>query len=144
LNPVLSKNRLRPAIWNIVNQNSAAALVLGGWTTFPPEKIQGTYISDYALTRQKDFLGSYYPVSKTVDGLLSYQPEVSSWPADLQKYLSKDAKTFYLWKNRSSFVGENTRLIFSYYYSTDAFGHHFGTYIDRKSATPADKEKNLQ
>jgi Type I phosphodiesterase / nucleotide pyrophosphatase len=144
LYPSLSKNRLRPALWNIANQNNADALVLGGWNTYPPEKIRGLYVSDYALTRQSNLVGSYYPASKKLNELLAFSPDVSSWPSDLQRYLSKDEKTHYLWRNLISDCGQDTRLITTYYYSPDAFGHHYGTYIDRNSTSDSDRSNYLE
>ena len=140
LNPSLSKNRLRPALWDITNQNNEPAVVLGGWTTYPPEKINGLFVSDYAFTKQSDLLGSYFPENKQLEELLTFRPDVSSWPSDLQRYLSKDEKTHFVWQGIKNTLGDKARFISTYYYSTDAFGHHYGTYIGRK-ATPEAKRK---
>jgi Type I phosphodiesterase / nucleotide pyrophosphatase len=89
-------------------------------------------------------VGSYYPTSKKLDEMLAFSPDVSSWPSDLQRYLSKDEKTHYLWRNLISDCRQDTRLITTYYYSPDAFGHHYGTYIDRNSTSDSDRSNYLE
>lgn len=139
--PSLSKNRLRPALWDITNQNNEAAVVLGGWTTYPPEKINGLFVSDYAFSKKSDFLGSYFPENERLEELLTFHPDVSSWPSDLQRYISKDEKTHFLWKGIKNTFAANARFISTYYYSTDAFGHHYGTYIGRKATAEAKRKQ---
>src|SRR4029077_9724223 len=90
--PALSRDRLQPALWNMADQNGANAIVIGGWTTNPPERIRGSYVSDFALYKANVDPGSYYPPSKDVEAALSQKFDVSQWPQEIQRYIYKDEK----------------------------------------------------
>ena len=134
--PATSKNRTEPALWNIVDQNGAASSVIGGWTTYPPEEIRGTFVSDYAASAAQT-LGTYYPVSKQLGELLAYQPDVSAGPEQIRRYLAKDARMHRLTIELAQQASADTRFFFTYYCSVDAYGHHYGTNLDMKSTPPS-------
>jgi predicted AlkP superfamily pyrophosphatase or phosphodiesterase len=129
LAPANALSRRRPTLWNFVNENKSSALVIGGWTTFPPEKIDGTLISDYAFSAKPGTIGVYYPVQKKINDLLPYQPETGQWPSDMQRYISRDMKVHHMAMNLLHEKRDRERFVFAYYSSTDAFGHHYGTRI---------------
>lgn len=142
--PATAKNRIEPAIWNIVDQNGAESSVVGGWTTYPPEMIRGSFVSDYAMVA-RDVRGTYYPPDPKISELLAAQDaETHSKPEDLQRYMLKDQKihsvTGELFRNAS----QNTRFLFGYFSQIDAYGHHYGTYLNRKSTGPARRAELLR
>ncbi|MCI0447812.1 alkaline phosphatase family protein [bacterium] len=143
LAPANALGRRRPTLWNFVNENNAAALVIGGWTTFPPEKIDGTLISDYAFSAKPGTIGVYYPIQKRIDELLPYQPETGKWPRYMHRYISRDMKVHHLAMNLLHEKRERERFIFTYYSSTDAFGHHYGREIGMTNTANKDRVQYL-
>lgn len=141
--PALSKSRLRPALWNIADQNGMPSLVIGGWTTFPPEQIRGTYVSDFALMAGRTIKGTYFPDDPKIAELLAYKPDVSQWPPELQRYISKDERGHFV-SMQLLRSGAAANFVSTYYSSVDAFGHHFGTRIDMKATSPADRERYIK
>jgi predicted AlkP superfamily pyrophosphatase or phosphodiesterase len=139
LTPARSNHRLQPALWNMVDQTGSESLVIGGWTTYPPEMIKGTFVSDYALTAVDQKQGTYYPVSKQIQELVEQSPSVSEWPESLRRYAAKDARAHELATNLIG-TQSKTRFVYVYYSLVDAFGHHFGTQIER--ATTSDHSKS--
>lgn len=139
--PVTSRDRREPALWNMVEQNGGSSVVAGGWTTFPPEMISGTYVSDYAAYTGKP-LGTYYPMSHQVDDLLAVEPDVSGAPEEIRRYLAKDEKIHNLSLELFRKASTDTRFLFAYYCAVDAFGHHYGTFMDMKS-TPGPRREEL-
>ncbi len=144
LSPANARSRRRPTLWNFVNGNDAAALVVGGWTTFPPEKIDGTLISDYAFSAKPGTIGVYYPIQKMIDDLLQFQPEVAEWPEDMRRYISRDIKVHHVAMNLLRKKRDHERFVFAYYSSTDAFGHHYGRQIGMKNTPLEDRAKYLK
>lgn len=142
VSPATAKNRAAPAIWNLIDQNGFDSIVVGGWTTYPPEIIRGPYVSDYAAVASKP-LGTYYPPGKRIDDLLAFQPEVSNAPAEIKHYMEKDEKLHKLTLDLIQNATANTRFVFSYYSQVDAYGHHYGTYLDLKSTTAARRAELL-
>lgn len=136
LSPATARNRKEPALWNIVDQNAASSIVIGGWTTYPPEKIRGTFVSDYAASAA-NAPGTFYPVTRQTEEALAYQPDVSKGPEEIRRYLAKDARMHRLTMLLSRQASSDTRFVFSYYCAVDAYGHHYGTYMDMKSTPPA-------
>jgi predicted AlkP superfamily pyrophosphatase or phosphodiesterase len=143
LAPANALSRRRPTLWNFVNQNGARALVVGGWTTFPPEKIDGTLISDYAFAAKPGTIGVYHPIQKRIDELLPYQPEMKQWPTDMHRYVSRDMKVHHLAMNLLHEKRDRERFVFAYYSSTDAFGHHYGRMLGLNNTAPNDRAKYL-
>jgi hypothetical protein len=141
--PALSKSRLRPALWNIADQNGMTSLVVGGWTSFPPEQIRGAYVSDFALMAGRTIKGTYYPDDQKIADLLAFKPDVSQWPAELQRYISKDERGHHVSIERLR-SGDAASFVSTYYSSVDAFGHHFGAGIDMKSTSPADRDRYIK
>lgn len=143
LAPANALSRRRPTLWNFVNENNAASLVVGGWTTFPPEKIDGALISDYAFSAKSGTIGVYYPIQKRIDELLSYQPEMGQWPSDMHRYISRDMKVHHLAMNLLHEKRDQERFVFAYYSSADAFGHHYGRDIGISGTPSSDRAKFL-
>lgn len=143
LAPANALSRRRPTIWNFVNENKAAALVVGGWTTFPPEKIDGTLISDYAFSAKPGTIGVYHPVQKKIDELIAYQPEMDQWPSDMQRYINRDLKVHHMAMSLLHEKRDRERFVFAYYSSTDAFGHHYGSKIGINNIPSNDRAKFL-
>lgn len=141
--PALSKSRLKPALWNIVDQNGMDSLVVGGWTTFPPEQIRGTYVSDFALMAGRTIKGTYYPDNQKTADLLGYKPDVPQWPVELQRYINKDERGHHIVTEMLR-SGAKDSFVSAYYSSVDAFGHHFGTRIDMKATSPADRDRYIK
>lgn len=136
LSPAVSRSRLKPAIWNMVDQSGLKSMVIGGWTTYPPEIIHGTYISDLALIAGRNVPGTYYPQQDQLPDLLSYQPEASPWK-EIDRYITKDERTHHVAMELLAHDASNA-FVSVYYSSVDAFGHHYGTYIDRNSTSAND------
>ncbi|MBI2838998.1 MAG: alkaline phosphatase family protein [Acidobacteria bacterium] len=44
--PITSDERLRPAIWNMVDRNGGSTAVIGMWATHPAEEIRGLIVSE--------------------------------------------------------------------------------------------------
>lgn len=44
--PITSDERLRPAIWNMVDRNGGSTAVIGQWATHPAEEIRGLIVSE--------------------------------------------------------------------------------------------------
>lgn len=141
LAPARSKHRLQPALWNMVDQNGADSLVVGGWTTYPPEKIKGTFISDYAFAAKPESSGTFYPPGEKVRALFQWKPDVSDWPANLQRYVARDERVHYVSTELIKSLPLTSRFVFVYYSSIDAFGHHLGTNIDRTTTSPEQRRQ---
>jgi predicted AlkP superfamily pyrophosphatase or phosphodiesterase len=140
LAPANARSRRLPPIWDLVTTNAASALIVGGWTTYPPEKIHGILISDYAFSAKPGTIGVYYPVQKNIDELLKYQPSVEGWPEDMHRYITRDLKVHNAAMNLLKSNESRDKFVFTYYSSIDAFGHHYGTNMGM-SNTPEEKRK---
>lgn len=136
LAPARSKHRLQPALWNIMDQNGGNSLIVGGWTTYPPEKIKGMFLSDYAFAAKPESMGTFYPPEEKIRTLLQWKAEVSGWPVNLQRYVARDERVHHVSVELMRSLPPTSRLVFVYYSSVDAFGHHLGTYIDRNTTPP--------
>lgn len=144
LPPALSRQRLQPALWNIVNQNGSEAIVVGGWTTYPPEQIRGSYVSDFALVKNDIVRGSYYPDSTEIKEQLEYHPDVSAWPEEIRRYVGKDERAHHVSVNLFRQAPENTAFLDVYYCAIDAFGHHYGTNIEMKNTSAAERARLIE
>ncbi len=66
--PITSDERLRPAVWNMVDQNGGSTAVIGVWATHPAEEIRGLIVSErvtgaFGNTRLLP-AGAVYPSSR--------------------------------------------------------------------------------
>jgi tetratricopeptide (TPR) repeat protein len=50
--PITSDERAVPAIWNMVSYAGRRVDVVGLWATYPPEKVNGTIVSDREIVQQ--------------------------------------------------------------------------------------------
>ncbi|HEV2719649.1 MAG TPA: alkaline phosphatase family protein, partial [Thermoanaerobaculia bacterium] len=50
--PITSDERAVPAIWNMVSSAGRRVDVVGLWATYPPEKVNGTIVSDREIVQQ--------------------------------------------------------------------------------------------
>jgi len=50
--PITSDERAVPAIWNMVSSTGRRVDVVGLWATYPPEKVNGTIVSDREIVQQ--------------------------------------------------------------------------------------------
>lgn len=141
--PATAKNRIEPAIWNIVDQNGGDSIVIGGWTSYPPEMIRGTFISDYAMVTDK-LRGTYYPPARTIDDLLLKPATQDHQPDEIARYVRKDDKIHRISGDLFRAASENTRFLFAYFCQIDAYGHHYGTYLNRKSTPPSRRAELLR
>ncbi|PWT91947.1 MAG: hypothetical protein C5B54_04360 [Acidobacteria bacterium] len=141
LPPALSLHRQSPAIWNMVDQNGFDSIVVGGWTTYPPELIHGIFVSDFALASDKPVNGSYYPVTKDIDGVMTQNIDISASPSEIRQYAAKDERAYRISKSLFSNPNSKARFLTVYFCSVDAFGHHYGTRIDMKSTSEAERQQ---
>lgn len=139
--PALSRDRLEPALWNMADQNGSNAIVIGGWTTYPPERIRGSYVSDFALHQGVADPGSYYPASKDIAAALSQKFDVSQWPSEIQRYVYKDEKAHAVSKELFAHLTPQTKFCTVYFCSVDAFGHHYGTNIEMNHISDTDRDR---
>ena len=141
--PATARDRKEPALWNIMDQNGAESIVAGGWTTYPPEKIRGTFVSDYAAAAAQA-RGTSYPVNRAIEEALAYQPDVSGGPEEIRRYLAKDERIHRVVLDVSRNASADTRFVFAYYCAVDAFNHHYGTHMDMKTTTTDRRAALLQ
>jgi predicted AlkP superfamily pyrophosphatase or phosphodiesterase len=144
LSPANARSRRLSPLWDLVSANGGSALVVGGWTTYPPEKIHGTLISDYAFAAKPGTIGVYHPIQKQVDELLTYQPSTDGWPEDMKRYISRDLKVHNLAMNLLKNNEQRNKFVFAYYSSPDAFGHHYGTRIGMNNTSQQSRKQYLQ
>jgi predicted AlkP superfamily phosphohydrolase/phosphomutase len=138
--PARSRDRLEPTIWDMADQSGLTSLVVGGWTTYPPQILRGTFISDAALSIGKPFHGTYYPETQDLANLLSLQPDVQTWPADVRRYVARDQRTHAI---AVHLIEQNpsAQLVSVYYSAVDAYDHHYGRLIDMKSTAASEKAR---
>jgi predicted AlkP superfamily pyrophosphatase or phosphodiesterase len=144
LSPSNARSRRLSPMWDLINANGGSALVLGGWTTYPPEKINGTLVSDYAFNAKPGTNGVYHPVQKQVEELLTYQPSTEGWPEDMKRYISRDLKVHNMAMNLLRTNERQNKFVFAYYSSPDAFGHHYGTRIGMNNTSEQSRKQYLQ
>lgn len=134
--PARSRDRLKPAVWNMLQQNGASSVVVGGWTSYPPERILGSFVSEYAFTAgAKERIGSYCPANPQAEQVLAQDPNVDAWPAEIRRYISRDMKVHSLSSALFQSGSADARFLFAYYSAADAYGHHYGTRIGMKKTS---------
>lgn len=74
----LSHDRRVPALWNIVSAQGLSVGVVNWWTTYPPERINGTMVSDHFFPEQISMIKRTFKDARSSSGSLVH-PE--SWQA---------------------------------------------------------------
>ena len=83
----LGSDRKVHALWNIVSDAGMSVAVINWWNTFPPEKINGTMISDHFQRREIKAREDFTNASETPNGALTF-PE--HWESRLSTLLASD------------------------------------------------------
>jgi predicted AlkP superfamily pyrophosphatase or phosphodiesterase len=96
------------------------------------------------MTAEPGKRGTYYPLQKRVDTLLQARFDSSKWPEDMKRYISRDLKVHHLASNLFKEQIPETRFLYAYYSSPDAFGHHYGTRINMKNTSTDERARLLQ